>query len=88
MINNDKGYYTSVEEYEKDNGIGSWGKLLANKEEMENSIQEQAWLIEINSLEELLEFKKKYNKPIIINENYNSNNKEFYEIEIYDDYRE
>jgi hypothetical protein len=46
------------------------------------------WAMEINTLEELLEFQKKCNQPIIIEESDNFDLKEIYELEIYDDYRE
>lgn len=47
---------------------------------------ENIWEIEINSLEELIELKKKLNYPIIL---LNPNQIEgMYQLEIYDDYRE
>lgn len=47
----------------------------------------KGWFVEINTLEELVEFTKKYDGDVIISTN-NENNPEFYELEIYDNYRE
>ena len=44
------------------------------------------WEVELNTLEELLEFKKIADEPIIINGSYYGGNS--MEIEIYDNYRE
>ena len=52
---------------------------------------ESVWIIEINTLNELLEFRNKYGNIILEKSSYrkNLNDKEYMlEIEIYDDYRE
>lgn len=46
----------------------------------------EGWFIGLNSLEELIEFIKKVDNKIVIQECYD--NETIYEIEIYDDYRE
>ncbi len=52
-----------------------------------NEIRElEGWFIEINSLEELLEFQKKYDEELVISRD--NLNKNLIEIEIYDSYRE
>lgn len=55
-------------------------------------------VIEINTIEQLIELMKKYNQPIILDNNYAYNNTNYdipqeyksckYSLEIYDDYRE
>ncbi len=44
------------------------------------------WEIEVSSLEELVELKKKFNHPIVLCDSYDV--KDMLELEIYDDYRE
>lgn len=59
-------------------------------------IEKEDWFIEINSIDELIIFIKKYGNLVISNKDKNSNykydtdkyNNENYEIEIYDNYRE
>ena len=46
----------------------------------------KGWVIEINSLEELIEFSKEYGELVV--SNFTSTNYEVPTIEIYDDYRE
>ena len=54
-----------------------------------NTTPQRLWVIEFNTIEELLAFIDKYGKVIIHKKSFVLQNKEGYrEIEIYDDYRE
>ena len=54
-----------------------------------NTTPQRFWVIEFNTIEELLAFVDKYSKVIVHKKNFDLPNKEGYrEIEIYDDYRE
>lgn len=61
----------------------SWGKESPCEEAKK---QGDAWFVEINTLEELLNFMDKYEKEIIISRDLD--NPQIIEIEIYDTYRE
>ena len=50
-----------------------------------NTFKRKRWIIQINSLDELLKFKEKYESELVITTTYYDGS---YEIEIYDDYRE
>jgi len=87
---------TCTEEYfDKSFSIreGTWrSKGKNHKKVNENCITRQEdnrdmWSVEINSLEELLKFEHKYGR-LILEEYDNSDEEKFYELEIYDDYRE
>lgn len=92
-----KKYYTVVDERTIDNPmknpfIGeSWYKN-GTRHRVENghikrNLRKKGWFIEINSLEELIEFQKEYGR-IIIEETYLPALDGTLKIEIYDDYRE
>lgn len=80
------------EEYDKTMGIGyKWldngeNHRINNEGFIERDMYRTVWGVEINNLEELLQFQDKCKNEIIISRNYL--NKDFFEIEIYDDYRE
>ena len=50
--------------------------------------EEDTYHKEINTLEELLEFKKEIGKPLILLKDCNEKGEKEYILEIYDDYRE
>ena len=87
---------TCSEEYFNKNfskSEGLWRSKGKNHKELgKNEITRQeedryAWMVEVNSLEELLKITEKYGEIIISNYNNGDENKLF-ELEIYDDYRE
>lgn len=61
--------------------IGKDGYICRDREMMD------VWIIEVNSIEELIELSKKYGK-IIVDNHYLNSNDEYPTIEIYDSYRE
>lgn len=73
---------------------GCWGKWTDKGENhrinsdgfIERTMYESCWCIEINSLEELLKFQSECGKGLIISPH--CLNDSYYEIEIYDDWRE
>lgn len=79
----------SFEEYDnkfKDNFHDRGVNHKINKDGyIEREFEDKAWFIEINSLEDLLEFENKFG-PIIVSTSWT--NYEYMMIEIYDDYRE
>lgn len=61
--------------------------ILGNKYKM---VQNKDWFIELNTLEDLLNFKEEVGEPIIIDDDFRKDNNigVKHSIEIYDDYRE
>lgn len=61
--------------------------VLGDKYKM---VQNKDWFIELNTLEDLLNFKEEVGEPIIINDDFGEDNNigVKYSIEIYDNYRE
>jgi hypothetical protein len=53
---------------------------------IKRDLDDKAWFIEINSLEEMVELMKRVENPIILQSSYKNDN--FLELEIYDYYRE
>ena len=60
-------------------------ETFSYKDKQGKSYNLKQWVIQINSLDELLKFKEKYKSELVITTTYYDNS---YEIEIYDDYRE
>ena len=87
-------YFSSFEEFEKRLSWreGAWLSKGVNHKTSKGRIQRElpngveGRFIEINSIEELLEFKKKVGNELIITSSLN--NESIPAIEIYDDYRE
>ena len=64
-------------------------QVRVGKWEGTNTTPQRRWVIEFNTIEELLAFVDKYSKVIVHKGDFLLRNKEGYrEIEIYDDYRE
>lgn len=81
--------FGSFEEYDKkftDNWTDKGTNHRINESgRIQREFEETEWFIDINSLEELIDFKKKYGQIVIENSYENPN---ITQIEIYDTYRE
>lgn len=89
----DRRKFRTPEEHDEKIGAiyGNWFSLGSNHRITEDGIardmeKRQAWAIEINSLEELMNFKDEVGCELVITTSYIDG--EFPQIEIYDDYRE
>ena len=87
----DERCITSVEEYDNrfqdkwlENGTNH--RILENGHIARDVGEVDCWGIEIDTLEELLQFHKEVNEDLILSQSYLD--KETYSLEIYDDYRE
>ena len=62
------------------------GAVLCEIKNTKTKTTEEVWMIEVNSLEDLLELQKEVDEDLVLQEWWH--NPEYYEIEIYDTYRE
>jgi hypothetical protein len=79
-------FYNGNKERAENDWYGSGRNHRTENGRIKRDFDDVAWFIEINSLEELFDFVNKYKEKIVFGTSYD--NKEIFEIEIYDSYRE